>query len=386
MCKNKLIIAAAGSGKTTFLVNEALSDPSKKILITTYTQSNESEIRKKIISQRKCIPRNITVQTWFSFLLQHGVRPFQGSFHFQMHSRDVTGMLLVNEQSGLWFKNNQGRPVYFPEEKYFEKHYFTEDGKIYSDKVSKFVVKCNNATRSAVIDRISQIYDHVFVDEVQDLAGYDLELIKALFKSSSKVVLVGDPRQVTYLTHNDKKYKKYRDGLIKDFVSQELGRNVSCEVDETTLSVSHRNNEAVCALSSKLFPDLSETRPCTCCVRTDDDHTGVFLVKPSDASAYCQKYNVVQLRWSKAVVVNEGCSVMSFGESKGQTLDRVLIYPTENMIKWLLDDGADMGNAARAKLYVALTRAKYSAAIIVDEQIAAQCENLEVWTRDGIGI
>lgn len=44
---NRLLIAAAGSGKTTFLVDEALKQKEGKILITTYTQANEEEIRKK---------------------------------------------------------------------------------------------------------------------------------------------------------------------------------------------------------------------------------------------------------------------------------------------------------------------------------------------------
>jgi ATP-dependent exoDNAse (exonuclease V) beta subunit len=65
MNNNKLIIAAAGSGKTTHLVNEALKIKNEKVLITTYTQANEVEIRKKIIEINKFIPENVTVQTWF---------------------------------------------------------------------------------------------------------------------------------------------------------------------------------------------------------------------------------------------------------------------------------------------------------------------------------
>lgn len=46
MPKNRLIIAAAGSGKTTFLVEEALQKPKNdSVLITTYTEANEAEIR-----------------------------------------------------------------------------------------------------------------------------------------------------------------------------------------------------------------------------------------------------------------------------------------------------------------------------------------------------
>lgn len=379
MSDNKLVIAAAGSGKTTFLINEALARPSERILITTYTQSNEAEIRRRFLGERKCIPANITVQTWFSFLLQHGVRPFQGSMDSSLYSDDVTGMLLVNEQSGLRYRNRQGRPVYFSEAEHFRNHYFTRDGKIYSDKVSKFVVKCDRKTGSAVVGRIGRLFDHIFVDEVQDLAGYDLELIKLLFAASSGVTLVGDPRQVTYLTHLDSKYRKYRDGQIKDFVSQELGRNINCEIDESTLTVSHRNNEAICALASKLYPALPPTNSCECCVSEDIDHAGVFLVSSSDVSSYCMKYGPVQLRWSKAVVVDNEYPMMSFGESKGKTLDRVLIYPTEKMVEWLINPGVEMSSAARAKFYVALTRARHSTAIIVDDEKISQCNNLEIW-------
>lgn len=75
---NKLIVAAAGSGKTTFLINEALRDNISKILITTFTEANEKEIRKKFYSEIGYIPQNVTIQTWFSFLIKNGVKPYQG--------------------------------------------------------------------------------------------------------------------------------------------------------------------------------------------------------------------------------------------------------------------------------------------------------------------
>lgn len=74
---NKLIIAAAGSGKTTHLVKKALKIYDQKVLITTYTEANEREIIKKFFELNGCIPENVTIQTWFSFLMQHGVKPYQ---------------------------------------------------------------------------------------------------------------------------------------------------------------------------------------------------------------------------------------------------------------------------------------------------------------------
>ena len=96
MKNNKLIISAAGSGKTTIIVDKALElDKSEQILITTYT--NEEEIRKKILEKRKYIPSNITIQGWFSLLLQHGVKPYQGSMNDMLFESDIKGMLLINE-------------------------------------------------------------------------------------------------------------------------------------------------------------------------------------------------------------------------------------------------------------------------------------------------
>lgn len=47
MSNNKLTIAAAGSGKTTYLIKEALNSRDGRVIITTYTIANEAEIKKE---------------------------------------------------------------------------------------------------------------------------------------------------------------------------------------------------------------------------------------------------------------------------------------------------------------------------------------------------
>lgn len=363
MSENKLIIAAAGSGKTRHLVNEALGKEGS-VLILTYTLSNEDVIKRRLIKHAACIPRNVTVQTWFSFLLQHGVRPYQGSLHNSLFEKDIKGMLLVNQQSAFRFQGRTG-PVYWGEAD-LDKHYFSKEHKIYSDKIAKFSVKCCARSNGAVIERIERIYDHILIDEVQDLAGYDLELLKLLFMSKVAVLLVGDPRQVTYLTHIERKYSKYRNGMIRDFVCNELGKNIRCSIDEVTLGASHRCNQSICKYSSLLYPDLPETTPCSCCTNTDIEHQGLFLIKPSQVDEYVRTYNPVQLRWDRKVNVHSDYKVMNFGEAKGETSDRVLIYPTKDMIEWVSDNSVKLSDSARAKFYVALTRARFSAAIVME--------------------
>ena len=372
MRNNKLMIAAAGAGKTTFLVKKACSTPDKKVLITTFTEANEKEIRTRIVANMGYMPVNITVQTWFSFLLQHGVKPYQSVLSDEIHASNI-GFYLISEKSGKKLNVNgspilvNGRPIYWGS-KDFKKHYFTINLKIYSDKISKFVFETNKASDGEVMSRTSKIFDRIYIDEVQDLAGYDLELIKLLFKSDSTILLVGDPRQVTYLTHHSTKYGKYADGKIKEFVENELGKRIECVVDEETLNYSHRNNLMICEYSSKLYPDLAVPTPCACngCRSKKISHEGVFLVKPNDVGKYLSDYSPMQLRWSSAVSCDPQYSSMNFGESKGATFDRVLIYPTKDMRHWIKDISTQLKNETKSKLYVALTRARYSAAIIMD--------------------
>lgn len=375
MNNNTLMIAAAGSGKTTFLAEKALAVALETVLITTYTESNEQEIREKIVKKMGYIPSNITIQTWFSFLLQHGVRPYQSVMEDSLHEKSI-GFYLINEPSAKKLDANgkpiinqySGQPICWAEDDNFLRHYFTSSLKLYSDKASKFIITCDRRAGGAIVDRVSRIYAHFFIDEVQDLAGYDLEIIKLLCKSDSSVLLVGDPRQVTYQTHHARKYPKYTDGNIKAFLENELGKKVICKVDEDTLKESHRNSELVCEYSARLYPDFSVPSACKCevCRRDESDHEGVYLVRKKDVDHYLAKYKPIQLRWNVSVKCNENYPVRNMGESKGATMSRVLIYPTEPMGSWIRDNNAELKAEARAKFYVALTRAKHSSAIVMD--------------------
>ena len=346
MVNNKLIIAAAGSGKTTYLIDEAIKYREKKVLITTYTQANEAEIKKKIIEKINYIPENITVQTWFSFLLKHGVRPYQGI----IFDKRINGLILVNNKSALYIKKSDT-----------EKYYFTKETKIYSDKISEFVCAVNEKTNNAVVNRISKIYSKIFIDEIQDLAGYDLELLKLLFSSNSEVLLVGDPRQGTYSTNSSSKNKQYKKANVVNYFFQDNSINI--ETDVTSLLINYRSNKPICDLSNKLFQNFSGTNsgnPIT------TEHDGVFFIKEKDVEEYLMKYNPVQLRDSKKRIVDKNYMVMNFGESKGLSFDRVLIYPTKPFIDWFMNNESELAETSRSKLYVAITRARYSVGIVVN--------------------
>lgn len=347
MKNNKVIIAAAGSGKTSLLINEALQAGSEEVLISTFTNANEAEIRRKMIKKQGMIPKNVTIKTWYSLLLQHGVKPFQN----YLYENEIKGMVLVAGQSALYSK-----------QKDVQKHYLTSENKIYSDKISKFSVRCNEICSGKVIQRIGRIYRHIFIDEVQDLSGFDLEFLKLLFDSDIRILLVGDPRQGTYSTANSPKHKQFKKSEIASFF---MTMQNKLEIDTSSLGINYRSNSQICDLSNKLFPE----EPATISGNSETTgHDGVFMVASSDVTNYLDKYpNSVQLRHSRRdKKVNTSYSVMNFGGSKGLSFDRVLIFPTRPMVNWLRDHNFNMQLESRSKFYVAVTRAKYSVAFVYE--------------------
>lgn len=364
---SKLIVAGAGSGKTTWLVNEALAIKDERVLITTFTDANERGIRDKFFELHGCIPANVTIMTWFSFLLQHGVRPYQSV----IYDNKIKGMLLVNSKSGFRYKI-QGRPIYYGE-KDTEPYYLSKSQRLYSDKIAKFVFRTNEQTNGLIVDRICRIYPNVFIDEVQDMAGYDLELIRLLHEADINLLMVGDTRQVTYHTHDEAINKKYEDGNIAGYLRDKCSTAV---VDETTLGVSYRNHPCICNFANSVYPHHPQVsgyeRPST-------GHDGIFLVFPKDVEKYISKYHPMQLRDNRNVAVNENAPAINFGDAKGLTFERVLIYPTKPMLEWIKDHNSALKPKSRARLYVAITRAKHSVAFVDDTIGAEGLSPIERW-------
>ncbi|MFW5719980.1 MAG: UvrD-helicase domain-containing protein [Candidatus Dojkabacteria bacterium] len=377
MNDNRLIVAAAGSGKTTYLVQKALEIKDKNVLITTYTEANEDEIKKKIIELNRFIPDNITIKTWFSFLLEHGVRPYQCRVNADLFDKKI-GFFLTSERSGKKYDPN-GKVILIPNKKTGKKHpiywskkdgtryFFTSDYRIFSDKISEFVIDCNSKAEKRVISRISRIYPYIFIDEVQDLAGYDLDIIKLLLHSQSSLILMGDPRQITYLTHQPKKNTSRSQGNkknlnIQEYIEKHKLTNI-CPIDTESLKCSHRNNKSICDYSSLLFPEMEHSEPCNCsgCRKSNVYHEGIFLVKTADIESYCDDFNPIILKWKGAIM-----PAWNFGKSKGLTFDRVLIHPTHEIKSWIKNSSHNLKPSTRCKFYVAITRARYSVGIVYD--------------------
>lgn len=340
---SRLIIAAAGAGKTTFIVEKAL-EISENVLITTYTDANEQSIRDKFYELHGCIPSNVTIMPWFSLLIKHGIRPYQSYIIKQR----VSGVLLVNKANKNLLRLKDSN----------EKKYVTSSGNVYSNMISKLTCVLDNLSNGCVFQRMRKIFPYIFIDEIQDFAGYDLEVIKKLHEVGCQMILVGDPRQTTYRTHYETKYKKYSGGKIINFVQDNIH---GMEIDTSTLNVSYRNNQIICDFANQIYPNM---KPCNSNMHKTTEHDGIFWVHENDINEYLNTYNPVQLRYNKKTKMNMQFETMTFGSAKGLTFNRVLIYPTQPMLNWLSGKSKDMKDESLSKFYVAVTRARYSVAFI----------------------
>ena len=102
----------------------------------------------------------------------------------------------------------------------------------------------------------------------------------------------------------------------------------------------------------------------------------MFALPVEHVDEYLKKFRPVQLRDSIRTSVNEKFEVLNFGKSKGLTRNRVLIYPSGPMVKWLKDHGTDLTQVARSKFYVALTRARNSVAIVLKKNDIKKSDGL----------
>jgi ATP-dependent DNA helicase UvrD/PcrA len=351
--ENRLVIASAGSGKTSLLVAEALSRPDKKIAILTYTNNNINEIGRKFYEKRGGIPRGVDVLTWFSFLLGECARPYQRSVYGK---RRVKTIYFTNRHSAKGIPHSQT-----------DLYYFSHGDEIYSDKISRFVIDCETNSHGLVTKRLADIYDEVLIDEFQDLSGYDLDLLELFLNTGIRLMMVGDPRQCTYNTNNALKNKQYRGIGILNLIRKWETNNL-CKIENH--AISHRCNQKICDFADMLWPDMKKTVSRN---NATTGHDGIFVVSKNSVHEYVKRYNPTLLRYDRKSKETYGYPVLNFGNAKGLEFDRVLIIPHGSIRKYLISGDVDDIGGSLAKFYVAVTRARYSVAFLYDGESNNAC-------------
>ena len=339
---NQVLLSAAGSGKTTMLVRQSLARPHRRIAILTYTLENLEEIRRAFERHAGFVPAHVTLYSWYGFLLRECIRPYQPALCAQPR---VESFLFVEGRT-----NNRAPRTQVA------RHYLVGD-KMYSDRAADFAVRCDELTQGRVIQRLTAMYYELYIDEVQDLAGYDLDLVERLLASGIEITLVGDTRQATYATNHSPRHQQYRGVAMMQLFQDWQARNL-CQIQHRVIS--HRCAQSLCDLADALYPQLPRTES----GNTDvTGHDGIYVVAPNLVQKYVQQYAPIVLRHDRRQAC-DGYSAVNFGQAKGRTYSRVLIYPNGPLTLFLRT--ADPSRiTSPAKYYVAFTRARQSVAFVM---------------------
>jgi DNA helicase II / ATP-dependent DNA helicase PcrA len=342
---NRLTLAVAGGRKTQSIVDRCRgASKGRQILVLTYTQNNQQELVSRLARHRP-LEADIEVQGWFSFLMTHWVRPYLPNRWPGRHLR------------GLNFDGDPGRFATG------EGRFLDDQGRAYKLHLAQLALETHGASSGAVLDRLSRIYHEIYIDEIQDLNGYDLEILAELFASPIDLNLVGDIRQALIQTNiRDPKNKQYKGINIKTWFEDQKSRS---NLDIFYDAITWRSNQLIADFADSIFDDswgfgrtVSQNTAVT-------GHDGIFAVSPEHVDEYVARYSPACLRYNVSCCKSLTLPFMNIGTTKGLSWDRVLIGPTAGMMDFLQKRKA-MDETPSCSLYVAVTRARFSVAFVAD--------------------
>ena len=321
----RLILAVAGSGKTTYLIN--CIDLSKRYLIVTYTENNLSHIRRRIIDRFGFMPDNVNLLSYFQFLFRVCYRPFLKD---EFNGKGITWDLPED-----WTRLKTGT-----------EHYLSPHRNLYHNRLAKL---CLKECAPQIKGRIEKYYDCFLIDEVQDLGGYDFNLMQAIVPTKIDCLFVGDFFQHTYDTSLDGNMRK---SLYRDYgkYKREWSR-IGLTIDETTLSNSYRCSRTVCDfVRNSLSIEIRSHR--------EDETSIVYVDNQREADVLYNDNTTIKLFYqdsSKYVCYSE-----NWGKAKGldNFTDVCIILNATTLKAYRKNVLNKLAASTLNKFYVACTRAR----------------------------
>lgn len=330
----QVIFAVAGSGKTTLLIENLNLENS--FLLVTYTNNNVQNLRTGILKKFGYFPLNIKLYSYYSFLYNFCYKPF-------LHSKHKTKGINFEQPPLRFAKDNE------------RKYYIDKFNRLYSSRISKLIMKFGILNH--VIARVEKYFDYLFIDEIQDFAGNDFNLLKEIAKAALNQLYVGDFFQHTFDTSRDGKinsslhnsFETYR----KEFVN--MGVNINLK----TLSKSYRCSPTICKfISDNLKINIESHRT---------DSTEIMLIHDTNESlAILNNPNIIKLFYREHYKFN--CFSQNWGASKGEDkYGDVCVVINKTTMQYLRTNTLHkLAPTTKNKLYVALTRAKNNLYLIPD--------------------
>lgn len=334
----RVVLAVAGAGKTKLIIDQLELD--SRALIITYTINNTLNIKRRIIDKFGFIPKGVRVYTYFSFLMSFCIRPVVGN------SIKVKGISYSIPILGTKRKTKD--------------HYLIK-GRLYHNRMAKLLTDYPSLI-DGVTRRIEKYFDFVCVDEVQDFAANDFNLLCALSKLNAEMLLVGDFYQHTFDTSRDgpikKNLHKNYDKYLNEF------RNASFEVDLVSLSRSYRCSPTICNfVNDSLGIPITSTRTDGVNIEfvTDKNEIHELMSDNAIAKLFYQGSNKY-IGWTD-----------NWGNTKGldDFQDICVVLNKTSFSEYKKGTLSSLAASSLNKLYVACTRTKGNLFFVAEDQLKA---------------
>ena len=323
----RLVLAVAGSGKTTQIVERLTVD--SRSLIITYTKANVNNMYEMIYRKFGYIPIGVRIMEYYAFLYNFCFLPFcylewwpQGYNYLQIRSQKWS----YSKDDGRFYQDNARR--------------------MYANKLAEL---CRSKYICDIKARLEKYFKYIFVDEVQDFAGYDFNFLLELSDYKGNFVMLGDFYQHTFDTSRSGSVNK---NLHNDYGSYiERFEKHRILTDTKSLSRSKRCLPAVCEfVASNLGVVMESALYKKAEVRElNDDEIANVMNDDGILELFLQ---------NNSKYVNIRCKD-NWGNVKGITHngDVCVVLNKDTYNKFKKNDYSGINPLTRNKLYVACTRA-----------------------------
>lgn len=331
----RVIFAVAGSGKTTYIIDQLSLD--EKSIIITYTINNTETLKNKVVEKFGYLPNNIVIYSYFSFLYSFCYKPL---------------VSYKTRAKGIVYDNNVSR---FTSKKKIE-HYLSKNKWLYSHRLSKLFIEFN--VIEGINKRLSKYFDNLFIDEVQDFAANDFNFLKEISKANINILFVGDFYQHTFDTSRDGNTGK---NLHHDYSKYKAEFQKIGLVDEESLVKSYRCTPTICDfISDKIDINIESHKQDTSNIEFIDNQLKIDEIIKND--------KIVKLFYQTHEKYN--CFSENWGKSKGKEYrDICVVLNATTFKKYENNNLHNLASLTKNKFYVACSRAKNNIYFIEEKKL-----------------
>ncbi|WP_417201326.1 AAA family ATPase [Bizionia sp.] len=335
----ELILAVAGSGKTSLIVSRLNLE--ERFLLITYTINNTRNLKKSIIEKFGHFPNNIELLSYYNFLYSFCLRPFLA---YKIKPR------------GIFWENT---PKYTDRFKLDDiRRYMTKGRMLYHNRIAKLLQQAE--ILDDINNRLTKYYDHLLIDEVQDFAGHDFNLLINILKSDINLLLVGDFHQHTFDTSRD---GRTNSTLHDDFDKyQERFTKQKIEIDKEHLNKSYRCTKNVCEfITENLGINIESHKDLESIVSFVSDKDKIMEIFEDDS--------IIKLFYRENYKYQ--CYSRNWGDCKGENHynNVCVVLNKTSMDKYEKGKLSELKPVSKNKLYVACSRANNNLYLIDESEI-----------------